>query len=74
MVDDARATTVITDLDELSAAAKAESADLLPVVAREEDIARVLDTSGTTGLPPSRSSTVSIPTSSSTPCSRPTWR
>jgi fatty-acyl-CoA synthase len=39
------------DIAELMAAAERESTDPLPVAAREEDIARVLYTGGTTGLP-----------------------
>ncbi|MET7465064.1 AMP-binding protein [Nonomuraea sp. NPDC005501] len=38
-------------LDEVTAAAQAEPDDPLPVAAREQDIARVLYTSGTTGRP-----------------------
>jgi fatty-acyl-CoA synthase len=42
---------LVLTLDEVAAAARAEPDDPLPVAAREQDIARVLYTSGTTGRP-----------------------
>jgi fatty-acyl-CoA synthase len=53
VVADSGAVAVLgeADLPELMAAADRESTDPLPVAAQEEDIARVLYTGGTTGLP-----------------------
>ncbi|MFD9894104.1 AMP-binding protein [Amycolatopsis sp. NPDC059027] len=42
---------LVLTVDELTAAARAEPEDPLPVAAREQDVARVLYTSGTTGCP-----------------------
>ncbi|GAA3990014.1 fatty-acid--CoA ligase FadD8 [Allokutzneria multivorans] len=42
---------LVLTLDEVTAAARTESSEPVPVAAREQDIARVLYTSGTTGLP-----------------------